>query len=110
MGKQKLGDRVFGFPTVNRALELSITILVWVYGLLFVGYAIMILAAIGSGFLGGGVEIGFQIMLQDMQLRLQNSPILKALVEGTGVLAVFVAVVGGGKRFLNDLSKIRRRI
>lgn len=103
-----LGDRLLGNGYLDRAIDISISLLALFYGLLITVYCVIILLVLVMSAIGGLPELQYEFAIDWIFIWLRGSGIPNLFVEATGVVAAFVVLVGGLRRYLNELSKIWR--
>lgn len=110
MARQKLGDRLFGWPPIDRALDRSISVLVWSYALVLIGYGVYCGVVLFSNLLGVGGARQITMLSYGLLASVLDSVIAEVFMMVTGLLLFFVVGLGGTKRFLNELSLVWRRV
>ncbi len=110
MAKQKLGDRVLGLPIVERVVDACVLL---IYAGWLVGCALFVVffgAAILAGFLGGSFELQYIALTDSISLwaRVSSWPVL--LFWAAAVTISLLALLKGGRTFLNGLTEIRESL
>ncbi len=110
MAKQKLGDRVFGSPIVDRVVDACLFL---IYAGWFVGCALAFLvlgSSIVAGFIGGKARIRHDIIFQDLRMWVRFTGIYETVFLVAAISVSTVVVLKGGRIFLNGLTEIRESL